>query len=119
LTILSMRVMSMTSPPRVGTGLPSMLVPAPHGVTGTSLSQHHVRIFDTSSVVSGQITPAGSSPRCGEMSLRCSSRFDCPTENRSGSTSAANAAICSLVNSFMVRSPCRADLNAVECSSGP
>ena len=33
-----MRVKSMTSPPRVGTGLPSVLVPAPQGVTGTSRS---------------------------------------------------------------------------------
>jgi hypothetical protein len=41
---------------------------------------------DTSSVVTGQMMPAGSLPRWGEMSLMWSSRLDWPVEKRSGAT---------------------------------
>jgi hypothetical protein len=66
-----------------------------------------VKMRDTSSVVSGQIIPAGKTPWCAEISCRCSSRLDWPVENLSEPTKVDKSEIWFSVNFFIVYSPAR------------
>ena len=66
--ILSIRVSTITIPPRSATVAAHRFEPAPRGTTGTRRAVASLRIAATSSAVRGQTTPSGTARNAGVAS---------------------------------------------------